>query len=77
MEKRIDAGKVHYLIPASNAWARKLGVAASITPINPGPLSETAPPGESATVTLADPPFKSSLEDETVQARAFVTARDQ
>jgi len=37
IEARLNAQTTYYLIPSSAAWARKLGAAASVTTIDPGP----------------------------------------
>ena len=56
IEAFLPSGEVHYLAPAEDPWARKLGVSATLSATNPGPSTEvpTSTPINRIEIILAD-----------------------
>lgn len=42
LQKRFDPHAVHYLVPSTDRWARKLGAAAALATFDPGPVTPPA-----------------------------------
>jgi hypothetical protein len=66
-QTRFDPQTVYYLVPSSNLWVRKLGVAASVTTQDPGTTSLSDPLPTTNTVLLESLQKSISSEDVTVQ----------
>jgi len=72
-EDRFDAQTVHYLVPSSDFWTRKLGVAASVTTVDPGTTSLSDPLPTPNTVLLETLQKSVSVEDVTAQVDVQAT----
>ena len=66
-QKRFDPETNYYLVPSSEFWVRKLGVAASLTTQDPGSVSLSDPLPTPNTVLLESLQKTISSEDVTVQ----------
>ena len=66
-QKRFDPQTVYYLVPSSDFWARKLGVAASLATQDPGTVSLPDPLPTTNTVLLESLQKSISSEEVTVQ----------
>jgi hypothetical protein len=66
-EKRFDPQTVYYLVPASDFWTRKLGVAATLSTQDPGTSSLSDPLPTTNTVLLESLQKSISSEDVTAQ----------
>jgi prepilin-type N-terminal cleavage/methylation domain-containing protein len=72
-QKRFDPQTVYYLVPSSDFWVRKLGVAASVTTIDPGTTSLADPLPTTNTVLLESLQKSISAEEVTVQVDVQAT----
>ena len=72
-QKRFDPQTVYYLVPPSDFWVRKLGVAASLTTQDPGTTSLSDPLPTTNTVLLESLQKSVSSEDVTVQVDVRAT----
>jgi len=66
-EQRLDPQTVYYLVPPSDFWSRKLGVAASMATTDPGTSSLSDPLPTTNTVLLESLQKSASTEEVTVQ----------
>ncbi len=72
LESRFGPQTTYYLVPSVDTWSRKLGAAASLTTLDPGPLSagEGATPTNQVQIVSVD----RSLGTEDVTAHVTVQA---
>ena len=72
LESRFSPETTHYLVPSLDRWARKLGAAASVTTVDPGPLSPA--PDSTPTNDVRLTSLEKSLTGEEVTAHVTVQA---
>lgn len=71
-QARFDPQTVYYLVPSSDFWVRKLGVAASLTTQDPGTTSLSDPLPTANTVLLET--LQKSISDQEVTVQVDVQA---
>lgn len=71
-QARFDPQAVYYLVPSSDFWVRKLGVAASLTTQDPGTTSLSDPLPTANTVLLET--LQKSISDQEVTVQVDVQA---
>ena len=72
-QQRLDPQTVCYLVPPSDFWSRKLGVAASIGTTDPGTSSLSDPLPTANTVLLESLQKTAATEEVTVQVDVRAT----
>ncbi len=57
VQQRFDPQNVYYLVPSTDLWTRKLGAAAALATLDPGPVTPpamTTPPANTVEVNSLD-----------------------